>query len=122
MQGWDPAGDPEVAWTLPPPAGPVWLRTEALDGELQPWASFPLRFPHGWVAGRALAWLTETPVAGSDGRGLWAPSRLPATELAVLAGSAATIRLALQGLLDGSAQRLGPLWPAEPIAVTASGR
>lgn len=121
MDGWAPTGEEEIAWNLPASSGPVTFRTVGLDGEPVR-STLAVRLPRSWVAGRALAWLTGTQIAGSNSRGLWTASRLPATGLAIVAGPPHTLTLALQGFLDGSAHPLTPPWPTEPVEVVADAR
>lgn len=117
IQGW--IGEAGTVWRLPARGGRLAMRSVGLDGEAQPWSSLAVRFPEGWVAGAALAWLTGTMGGSSDGEGFWAAESLPAVELAIVAGSPDRIRLVLQGLLDGSAQPIAQPWPATPIEVEA---
>lgn len=119
IQGWAPPDGTATAWTLPPLAGAVTVRTVGFDGEPLPWTTLAVRLPNAWVAGRALAWLTGTPVASSNAEALWTAPGLPARGLAVLAGSHQTLSLALQGLIDGSARSLAPPWPPGPVEVVA---
>lgn len=61
------------------------------------------------VYGTSLAWLTGSPVGGTDGRGVWQGKNLPARDLTLFAWSggggsgADTAANVLSGALDGLA-------------------
>lgn len=119
IQGWDPQGEPSVSWQLPAAAGALVIRSVGPDGRVVPGSALAVRLPACWVAGRTLAWLAGTAVGGTDAGGVWRSERLPEVPLLVAAGSVDTVRLALQGFIDGSAVRLTAPWPAEPVDIRA---
>lgn len=119
---WSPTQNRATTWSLPSSAGPVRFLTQGLDGEPVPWTSLAVRFPATWTAGNTLAWLTGSRVAASHANALWTAKQLPSQELAVYAGDATTLSLAIHGMLSGSATLLTPPWPDEPVEVPVSAR
>lgn len=118
VEPWIPEGRETLELRLPAtPPNPLALRSVDSGGEIVPWRPVTVRVGGTWVAGNSLAWLTGAPVAATGARGIWEITGLPADEILVAAGSHETIQLALQGLVDGSACRVRPPWPSEPVEV-----